>query len=237
MLATAKNYDVICLQMRNYLPQLDAPIKKETNKFISEVKAAFEKGAPIKTHLDKLIPQIFNFRIKALRWLSEDSGIDLLEMIDEAYPQIEELKNNSKLTILADNILFALRCNSRVVKAVYSTGEITNEHIATHFSNVPAITYDQFLGTLAFSIPDESSVQKLADWVNSSLYIEFIAVAATIIYEEKMKVPVNVINEMAFLVANAAQEYMAISTEIGLLQTRPNQAHLSGAPDKKDLEE
>ncbi len=237
MLSTAKNYDVICLQMRNYLPLLETPIKKETTKFLNEVKTVLTSGESIKPHLDKLIPQIFNFRIKALKWLCEKSNIDLLEMIDEAYPQIEELKNNPKLAILADNILFALRCNGRVVKALYSTGDVTNEHITEHFSNAPVVTYDQFLGTLAFSIPDEYAVQKLADWVNSSLYIEFIIVATTIIHEENIKISDRLINEMAFLVANAAQEYIAISTEIGLLQTRSTPHTYFGVVDKKDLKE
>lgn len=237
MLATAKNYDVICLQMRNYLPQLETPIKKETTMFLNEVKAILSTGEAIKPHLDKLIPRIFNFRIKALKWLSEDSGIDLLELIDEAYPQIEELKNNPKLAVLAENILFALRCNRKVVNAIYSSGDITGENLTEHFSKAPAITYEQFLGSLAFSIPDERAVQKLADWVNASLYIEFMVLAAIIIHEDGIKVPDKIINEMAYLVADAAQEYIAISTEIGLLKPRSVKHVFGGAVDKQNLKE
>jgi len=237
MLATAKNYDIICLQMRNYLPQLETPIKKETTAFLGEVATILKSGEAIKPHLDKLIPHIFNFRIKALKWLSEDSGIDLIEMIGEAYPHIEELKNNPRLAPLAENILFALRCNGRVVNAIYATGEVTGKKITEHFSNAPTITYEQFLGTLAFSIPDEHAVQKLADWVNTSLYIEFIAVAATIIYEENMKISDKAINELAYLVADAAQEYMAISAEIGLIAKRPARDNNEVFAGQKNLKE
>ena len=217
------------------MPQMEAPIKKETTKFLNEIRSALIIEKTIKTSLDKLIPQIFNFRIKALKWLCGESSIDLQTMIDVAYPQIEELKNNKKLALLAENILFALRCNQKVVRAIYSSGDFTADNIAEHFSTAPAITYEQFLGTLAFSIPDEYAVQKLTDWVNASLYIEFIALAATIIHEENIKVTDRAINEMAFLVADAAQEYTAISMEMGLLPSRLEKYRHFGVIDKKQL--
>jgi len=237
MLAAAKNYDVICLQMRSYLPHLDDPIKRETMAFLNRVKTALQSEQSIKTTLDSFIPHIFNFRIKALKWLGEESDIDLHKIIDDAYPVIEQLGSNAQLTLLAENILFAMRCNRRVVNAVYSSGSINVSDVTKYFSKAPAISYEQFLGTLAFSIPDEYTVQRLADWVNASLYIEFIVVAAIIINEDNIAVSDAAVNEMAFLIANASQEYVAVAAEMGLLKSSSYKVSTEGMADKNSINE
>ncbi len=88
-----------------------------------------------------------------------------------------------------------------------------------------------------FSLPDDNSVQKIIDWVHSSLFIEFILLAATIIHEEAIPVSDKTINEMAFIVADAAQEYVAIASEIGILQSVTNRRKADAAFGKPDLKE
>jgi len=85
------------------------------------------------------------------------------------------------------------------------------------------LTYNQFITAIALGIPDEAITQKIIDWTNSSLYIEYIAVAAFIIKDEKLNVPNRIINQLAFLVANAAQDYSAIAIELGILKMRSAQ--------------
>ncbi len=220
MLATAKNYDVICLQMRNYLPMQENPMQQETICFTDKVKGIIACGAPIKPKLDQFIPQLFNFRLLALRWLTQQPDIDILHFLDHAYPSIEVLQNSPRLAVLSENILFALRCNSRVIQNMVAGENTTSEKLAEEFATAPMSTYEQFFGALAMSIPDYSIFKVISDFSHASLYIEFILIAAVLINEEKLEVSDETINELAFLIADAAQEYTAIATQIGILPTR-----------------
>lgn len=238
MLATAKNYDIICLQMRAYLPHLESPMKKELGKLLTEIKDALTTSKKVKPLLDSMIPRVFNFRIKAIKWLVEKDELDLSGMMDEIYPQLEDLKQNPKLEILAENILFAVRCNKRVVKALIGSGDFSEEKFASNAVELPTITYGQFLATLAYGVPDNEAAQKIVDWVNASLYIEFIILSAVIINDEKLKVSEKVINELSFLIADAAQEYSAIAIELGLLKPRSkSQSSFSDQVDKSFVNE
>jgi len=106
------------------------------------------------------------------------------------------------------------------VDAVAGKGAITSEQIAEQFAAAPIVTYEQFLGTLAFSIPDDAAVQLITDWLHTSLYIEFILLSGVLIDEENMTVSPETINELSFLVADAAQEYFAIATQMGILPAK-----------------
>jgi hypothetical protein len=86
---------------------------------------------------------------------------------------------------------------------------------------LPIITYKQFISAIALGVPDDAIAQKIVDWTNSSLYIEFVTVSAAIINDEKhLKISDKVIQELAFIIANAAQEYSALATELGILKLR-----------------
>jgi hypothetical protein len=238
MFATAKNYDVICLQMRNYQSHLEPLMKKEVNRLLTEVRTLLASKKSTKANLDILLPRIFNFRIKAIKWLIEEDGFALSSMMNEVYPQLEELRGDIKLQVLVENILFALRCNRRVVEALIQTGELSDENFADSVSELPAITYDQFLASLAYSLPDDESCQKIVNWVHSSLYIEFITLTLAVISEEKLSVSDQIINELAFLVADAAQEYSATATELGILKTPDHrQTAFTESIDKKLIKE
>lgn len=217
MLASAKNYDVICLQMWNYLPQQDEPVRRKTMRFIEDVKHIIISGSPIKPKLDKFLPKIFNFRLLALKWICQQPDIDLGHLLDEAYPSLEALRNNPKLAMLAENTLFAVRCNSRVLQAIIEEDDSSSEDLSKQFSEARYASYQQFFGTLALEIPDQEAFQTFVDFCHASLYIEFILLAAIMINEEKIDVSEATVNELAFLIADAAQEYSAIATLMGIL--------------------
>lgn len=236
MLATAKNYDVICLQMSNQIPHLASPIKKETTKLLAEIRAIITAGKKAKPGLDAMLPSIFNYRFKAIKWLIEGGEFNFSTIIDEVYPQLEELKENPKLEILVENILFALRCNKRVVDSVINISGSNEGELEMSIAEFPEINYEQFITSIALGIPDDAIAQKLVDLTNASLYIEFITVAAYMIHSEHLKVPDKFINELAFLIAYAAQEYSAVATELGILKPRThNQFSFSGQIDKSSV--
>lgn len=228
MIATAKNYDVICFQLRNNLySQLESPLKKDLNRLSSDIKAIITSGKKVQAQSVDMFSQVFNLRIKAIKWLADNKNFDYLEMLKDIFPQIEELKTNRKLEVLTENLLFALRCNQRVVESLVGTSNFSADSFASNISQLPDITYQQFIASLAFANLEDETAQKIVDWTNASLHIEFVLVAADIIGDGKLKISDKTINELAFLVADAAQEYSALATELGILKTRSTRQSFS----------
>lgn len=221
MLTTARNLDILCLQLRNHYPLNDDPLRKDLDKLLSDIEYGITTGEDIKPLIDNTIAKIFNIRIKAIKWLFEQKEFDFNSMYDDIYPQFEELKLDSRLEVLAENLLFALRSNKRVVDALISSVDFSQATIELHAPNLPFLTYNQFIAAIAIGIADDIITQKIIDWTNSSLYIEFVVVAAFIIKDEKLKISKRIINQLAFLVANAAQDYSAIATELGIIKLGP----------------
>ncbi len=220
MIATAKNYDAICFQLRNNLySQLQNPLKRELNRLSNDIKKLITSGKKIQAQSVGILSQVFSLRIKALKWLSADMNFDYLEMFKDVFPQIEELKSNKKLEVLTDNILFALRCNQRVVESIMNYSEFPSETFSSTLTEFPDITYQQFIGSLTVANLDDETTQKIVDWTNASLHIEFVLLATDIIGDEKIKISDKTINELAFLIADAAQEYSALATELGILKS------------------
>lgn len=220
MLSTARSLDILCLQLRNLYPMNDDPLRKELDKLLSDIEYGITTGKDIKPLIDNTIAKIFNIRIKGIKWLFEQQKFDFGLIFDDIYSQFEELKSDSRLEVLAENLLFAIRSNKRVIDALIASGDFSQESIEQHAPNLPILSYNQFITAIALGIADDNITQKIIDWTNSSLYIEFVAVAAFIIKDEKLKVSKRTINQLAFLVANAAQEYSAIATEIGILKLK-----------------
>lgn len=228
MIATAKNYDVICFQLRNNLySQLQSPLKKDLNRLSNDIKTLITSGEKIKAQSTNMLSQVFNLRIKALKWLSADTNFDYLEIFKEIFIKIEKLNSYNNLEVLTNNILFALRCNQRVVGSIINSNEFSKDTFTSNFAQLPEITYSQFIASLAFANLDDDTTQKILDWTNASLHIEFVLLATDIISDEKLKISDKTINELAFLIADAAQEYAALATELGILKSRSTRQSFS----------
>jgi hypothetical protein len=239
VLATVKNYDLICYQLRNNLySQLENPLKKEIDKLSKEVaNILLNSNKKIQDQSVDILPKLFNLRIKAIRWLSQGNNFNYLEMLSEVSNQIEEIGENKKMEILKENILFALRCNRRVIESIFSAGE-QSESQNIDFTHLPDINYQQFLASLAFAIPDDETAQKIINWTNASLQIEFVMLAADIIRDEKIKVSDKSINELSFMVVDAAQEFFALASEFGILKNKSTKQSFSNqAFDKSFVNE
>jgi hypothetical protein len=227
MLMTVKNYDLICYQLRNNLySQLENPLKKDLDNLSKDIVKILTNGKKIESQSVEILSQLFNLRVKAIKWLSRDKNFNYLEMLSEVSNQIEEIGENKKLEILKENLIFALRCNRRVIDSLFNSGE-QSEKLRNDFKKLPDINYQQFLASLAFSIPDDESAQKIVDWMNASLHIEFVMLAADIIRDDKIKISDKSINNLSFLVADAAQEYIALAIEFGILKTKSTEQSFS----------
>jgi|GEM_PF-1226666 len=222
MIGTAQNIDIICFQFRKqtYSDLGINPLHKELNRLLDEMRSGLVKIKPIKKHIDKNISKIFNFRVKAIKWLLKNKAFGFNDLYNDVYLEIEKYNAEPKLQILSENLLFALRCNRRVVNAIINSEDFTKENIEYQVPKLSTINYEQFVTSIALGVPDDSTAQKIVDWTNSSLYIEYVALAASLIYDEKLPISPETINELASLVADAAQLYSAISTEMGLIKQR-----------------
>lgn len=239
MLGTAKNCDIIFLQMRNYVPDMDNSMKKEYLNLLKQLESILVESKSLKNDINSFLPNVFNFRVKAIKWLFEEFDLALTDMIDDAYHKFEEIQNDSKLQTLVENILFALRCNKRVVNSLIVNSEAFNdENISKSVNNLPTINYEQFLSSLAFIMPDDETAQKFLEWINASLCIETITVSAILINEKKLKISTKSIDELAFIIADSAQEYSAIAFEMGILNhNESNKTKSNQDFDKEYLKE
>lgn len=220
MIGTAKNIDIICFQFRKQNYSETNPLQKELNRLLDEIRSGLVNIKPIKKHIDKNIAKIFNFRVKVVKWLLSKNEFGFDDLFNDVYPEIERYVLEPKLQLLSENLLFALRCNMRVVNALINSEDFSKENIEKQAPKLPTINYDQFVTSIALGVPDDSTAQKIVDWTNSSLYIEYVALAVSLIYDEKLSISPKTINDLAFLVAEAAQLYFAISIEMGLIKQR-----------------
>lgn len=228
MIATIKNYDVICFQLRNSLhTHLESPLKKALNSLSANITTLITSGKKIQAPSIDMLSQVFNLRIKALKWLSADQRFDYQERFKEIFYKIEELKSNKKLENLTDNILFALRCNQRVVDALLPSKEMSPDAFTPYLNKLPDLTYQQFIASLAVANLDDETTQRIVDWTNASLHIEFVMLAADIISDDKLKISEQTINELAFLIADAAQEYSALAIELGIVKSQATRQSFS----------
>ena len=219
MLATIKNYDLVCYQLRNnYYSQLDNPLKNDIDRLSKDIIDLLTSRKKVQKQSLDVLSQVFNLRIKAIKWLATEPDFDYLETLSEVSNQIETIKVNKQLEVLNENIQFALRCNQRVFESLFNEDDHQSDNTNFSFSQLQEITYQQFIATLAFTIPDAHTAQKWVDWINASLHIEYVMLCADIIIDEKIKVSDKTINELSFLVADAAQDYFALATDLGLLK-------------------
>lgn len=216
MLASARHSDVICLYVMSKSPDADNPLKKEMVILTDKIRLIVTSETGLIQGFNALLPIIFNFRIQALRWLIE-TDLDFQNLLDDAIKEIEKIGKDLRFEKLVEKILFALNCNRQVFEALMDTGSLNKSNLNFSEIQFPNITYEQFFTTLSLNAPDES-VQKLMNWINSSLYIEIISISMWIIHEENFKVSPGSINEMTILVENAGREYLQGAIDNGLVK-------------------
>lgn len=226
MSASITKSELVCYPFRNNLyPRLENPLKKDIDRLSKSIKKILISGQTIQQLPVDILSFIFNLRIKSLKWLSVQNNAEYRDIMAHVFEHFEQPSQNEELTVLNENILFALRCNRRVVENLLKAnagmkGEAERE--------LPEINYEHYLASLAFVVPGEEEARKLAEWTQSSLYIEFVMLAADLLNNGEVQVSNKTINELSFLVADAAQEYAALAAEFGILRPPKVRSYLSG---------
>jgi len=208
----------ILFQMRNILyPHFDTPLKKTVDKLSQQVINFIGTDKKISCVPMPLLKDVFNLRMKYLKWLSTEATFNYMRKLDEIYPQIQSMRGNEYFNVLVENILFAIRCNKRVTGKLFKKLNTTEEKFIQQTSNIKTLSYDGYITELSKQIPNDTILQKMVDWVNASLQIEFVIIAADIIHSEKLTVKNKNINQLAFIIADSAQLYSAIAMEMRLI--------------------
>jgi len=217
MLSSA-NFDIICLQTWTHRQELETPLKKELNKFVVIVKKTLGENKKFKTSVKLHFNEIFLFRLKGLKWLLESGDFDVSKMLENIYPDIERYISVKKFSLLAENILFALRSNKRVAENLIDNEILNEDSFDDSIQQIGTLTYSQFIASLTFAIPDIEASQTIIDWINSSLIIEFGTIASMLLFKEEVVITQKRINELSGLISDAAQEYTACAIQMGLLK-------------------
>lgn len=222
MLSPALNYDCICYPLKTqYFDRLDNTLKSEIEKLFFNIETGLISNQEIKPFAISQMKNLFNLRIKAIRWFLEDNNIeDLGETIDDCYHDFDSLNENSKLVFFVENLKFALRSNKRLINSFVEHGaEISPTGLEGELkSSFLEITYDQFITSIALGVPDEEAAQRIIDLIGASLLIEFSIISAAILVDKKIDISEAKAIQLTSLIANAAQEYSAICYETGLLK-------------------
>lgn len=221
MLAPALNYDFICYPLKTqYFDRLDDKLQSEIEKLFSTVEEGLTSDQDIKPFAVSQIKNLFNLRIKAIKWFLEDNNVeDLGQTIEDCYHDFDSLNENSKLIFFVENLKFALRSHKRVADAFVEHAEISQTAVENELkASFLEITYEQFTTSIALGVPDEETAQRIIDLIGASLLVEFAAIAAGILVDKKIDISENKASQLTSLTGNAAQEYSAICYELGLLK-------------------
>ena len=84
MIPSFKNYDLIFYQLRNGLKgQLENALREELDQLSNEIKTIITSDKKVKGQPVAVLQQIFNFRIKAIKWLASKGNIDYSQGLNE----------------------------------------------------------------------------------------------------------------------------------------------------------
>lgn len=187
-------------------------LKKELtpfDQFVEGVQKILTSSKSIKSHSVFILTEVLGLRMKAIPLLSSVDSYE--DIINEITAQIEAVKSNKRLEFLIENILFAIRCNKRVFEGLLPLMDNSVSLVNTLSST-------------------EDSERKVSEWLMSSLYVEFVMIAADVINEnKKLEVTDEKITELAFLVADEAQNYFALAKELGFLKKRSQKESVADA--------
>jgi hypothetical protein len=224
MSSGALAYSPIFFLIKEHVEKVNLPLRMKLHGLITEsIELLKQQPADLRPSLELLIPQLFDIRIQAIKWLSSDAGeINFTEMYEEIYEDLRPYISDGKYGILTENCLFALRSNFRVLSSVLTqvgTVEIEN---GIQGIKEAEISYDQLIALLKSSIPLSNEFNTLINWINSSLRVEFVIFSFAIIRDSNLEIKNEMIEELSSIVVNESHEYYSLAKTLGLISKKRN---------------
>ncbi len=215
------NHDRIVFQY-SLSKQVHSSLEEEIKNFQFEIKKMFLFG---KVRINsRLLAKLFNLRIKALQWLIKNK-IKLTNYNSNIESIFEDFDRDERLSLLKENILFALRTQSTVKEILLKqkkSGIFQSKEI-----KLEEITYEQFVFSIVYGISDDKIAQKVIAFIDTSLTIEFLLIASFLLKD--IKVSEKVIDELSIKISEAAQNYYALAVELGIIKKKSYKAKPSGS--------
>lgn len=197
---------------------LETKLKEEFDNLLQEIQNALISGKDIEAQIQSSYNHIFRLRVLALKSILEENE-SIQELMEESYPYFEEIAQDEKLSVLGENILFAIRSNIRVANSLLNQVELSNQSIKGILDQIQGsiIDFDQFTALLIMSVPPEFS-KTLLDWVKTSLALEYCIIVGALLKEKKIELDNASVDNVASIIAEATQTYNAIAIEFGILK-------------------
>lgn len=216
----ASNIEFSCFYLFVNYNGLDNSLKREFDDLLSEIEATILSGKEIETRIPLSFNKVFRIRILALKAILRDEE-SILDLFDESYPYFEDLANDEKMNLLGENILFAIRSNIRVAKAIFSSPSFSQQDLENGMNEFQDKIFEleQFISLFSLSTPPAGITHSILDWLKASLTLEYIILSAAIIKDRKLVVTTATIKYLARAIADATHNYNAIAFEMGILKS------------------
>ncbi|MEQ8469705.1 MAG: hypothetical protein RIC35_00890 [Marinoscillum sp.] len=222
MTSGALAYSPIFFLIKEHLEEVNLPLRMKLHGLIIELTDLLKRQpSELRPSMDLLISQLFDIRIQAMKWLSRnDEDIDFNNLYEDIQEDISPFISDKKYGLLAENCLFALRSNFRVLSSV--TSQISTVELENGIQGISEadITYDQLKALLRASIPLSHEFNILINWINSSLRVEFVIFSFAIIQDSKLNIQKDMVEELSTIVVNESHEYYSLSKTLGLIQKK-----------------
>jgi len=171
--------------------------------------------AAFKKTINRRLPAIFDLRLEVLRSIA-GQDMDFRRVArEEISPFFTRMKAIKRYSFLIENIETALSLNKKVLdvlgnKKPINPSELKPDQIAT-------ISYAQFISTTYLANPVDEIARTVIDWVRCSLYIEYITLAAVVIFEEKLLITDDKIGQLSSVLGETNQAYAWLAVELNII--------------------
>ncbi len=164
-------------------------LEKRIESIIGLVKQAIQQEMPLKPYFSQYVLTILQFRFELFQQFPEFAA-NLDSLYDEIAQELTEWETEPRFVVLNENIGFALRTNRRILQPL----------LHKNIMEILDITSPWF-----------------EEWVLASVLIEFGLITEMILRHEEITITDKRINDFAELVADAAQDFGALSRMLGLV--------------------
>lgn len=207
--------------------ELESPLKKEADILLAKIKTAMETKVELCGFIENSYNEIFRLRMLAIKAIVDD-GNSLQGLIQDSFSFFEEMISDEKLSNLGENILFAIRSNSRIANQIFSGSDISASISGTQYSitetdifniaqQLQGIEFTQLINLIRVNVPDGMS-SPIAEWLEVSLKMEFAILAGAMLKESRIAASDEKIEELSFLLIDATHTYNAIAIEEGFIK-------------------
>jgi len=198
----------------------ESDINKAYSNFKERVKKEFEGNKTVSEILQTLVPEMFDFKKKYVKYIqlnqliSEYINADFSENIQRIF-----YHTTDRYSILFENIKFALRTHHRyivkseLVKQVVGIVDNNKDQSFEALELLMGIDYKTFmLIIVSTGLPVANDLKQMFD---SVLKLELLTLLSVIIQNESIEIKDITLNELSDLSADIGQDIGALSFKLG----------------------